>query len=216
MAGGACVLDTDLTRRGKRNGHARIHLLAPPFQRNLHSLFLVHPFNASQAKATLPSPPSPTPVLPPNIAVEAAVAALDAVRPRMAEIFLAAAGAEPPLSKEQQQQEAAAPEARGGATAAAGGPTDPVYGVTAPARALAAALEAAAAAGGRLAYPLGFKGALLQLLWNYVSRNAYGPVQRWVCWEGRGGATEERWRNVGAVGARDGGSCRLCDARLCA
>ncbi|PNW71839.1 hypothetical protein CHLRE_16g690450v5 [Chlamydomonas reinhardtii] len=151
----------------------------PSLERRLHQALTLHVLHlVNKAKATLPSPPSPTPVLPPNIAVEAAVAALDAVRPRMAEIFLAAAGAEPPLSKEQQQQEAAAPEARGGATAAAGGPTDPVYGVTAPARALAAALEAAAAAGGRLAYPLGFKGALLQLLWNYVSRNAYGPVQR--------------------------------------
>ncbi|KAG2433134.1 hypothetical protein HYH02_012835 [Chlamydomonas schloesseri] len=151
----------------------------PSLERRLHQALTLHILHlVNKAKATLPSPPPPTPVLPPNIALEAAVAALAAVRPHLAKVFLAAAGAEPPPSKEQQAAAAAAPEARGGSAAAAGGPPEPVYGVTAPARALAAALEAAAAAGGRLAFPLSFKGALLQLLWNYVSRNAYGLVQR--------------------------------------
>ncbi|GLC68653.1 Cadherin member 2 [Pleodorina starrii] len=154
----------------------------PSLERRLHVTLTQHLLHlVNKAKATPPAPPAPLSVLPPNTSVEAAAAALGAVHERLAAAFLEAAGEPPPPSRAEVAAALAAPEARGGAAMVAGVMLDPVYGVTAPARALAAALTAAAGGGGgggALGHPLSFSQALLQLLWSYVTRHAYGPVQR--------------------------------------
>lgn len=118
-------------------------------------------------------------MLPPNTSVEAAVAATEAATPRLVHMFLAAAAQSDGVDRNIDP--AAAREA------AAAGNRDAVHSLTAPAHALAAALAGGAAglggdcgAGGIVLYPLTAQQALVALLWNYLTRNAYGPVQRWV------------------------------------
>ncbi len=150
----------------------------PSLERRLHVTLTQHLLHlVNKAKATPPAPPTPLPVLPPNTSVEAASIALTEMYDRLAAVFLEAAGAPPPPSREEVATAMQSPEARGGAAMVAGVVVDPVYGVTAPARALAAALVEGSR-GGALLSPLPMKQALLQMLWSYVTRNLYGPVQR--------------------------------------
>lgn len=185
--GGPHAPNADMTYRAfceaiVRIAAVRYHHL-PSLERRLHVTLTQHLLHlVNKAKATPPAPPPPAPVLPANTSVEAAVAALSVVHEQLAAVFLEAAGAPPPPSRAEIAAAMTSPEARGGAAIVAGVMVDPVYGVMAPARALAAAVAAVAGddGAGGLEHDLTLKQALLQLLWNYVTRNLYGPVQRWV------------------------------------
>ncbi|GIL82663.1 hypothetical protein Vretimale_8253 [Volvox reticuliferus] len=182
MPGGVHSPQADMTFRAFCEAIVRIAAMRfnhlPSLERRLHVALTQHLLHlVNKAKAAPPAPPAPLPILPPNTSIDAAGAALAAAHDRLATVFLEAAGAPPPPSKAEVAAALASPEARGGAATIAGVIADPVYGVTAPARSLAAALMKAASSG-TLMHPLPMKQALLQLLWNYITRNLYGPVQR--------------------------------------